>query len=311
MLARRVRILNFDDSVVSQKKLIERLDCPEIVDFKEIGTSCRLWANKKTADRIKKSLNPEFKHSITFLGSGDYHHISGLLLEQFPEPITLIVFDYHPDWDILPPALGCGSWVTYALRNENVKKAVLLGVSSEDISSIRIQTGNLNSLKHDRVEIYPCAHKPTIVLLRRLPRNISVRVEKGPGCRTIFWRELKDKNPADFMLELIKNRISTKQVYVSIDKDCLQPDYALTNWEEGCVSLDELLTMLKLIRDNLDIVGLDITGDYSTPKVKGMVKSFFSRFDHPKDYSARAAHSAFISSVNERTNIKIMELFPR
>ncbi len=102
---------NFDGSLFRQTRLIERYR-PDIIDLYGIGPSCRLWANKKTAAAIQAALQPQAQHAITFLGSGDFHHMSHLLVRQFAEPLTLIVFDFHPDWDILPPRLGCGSWVT-------------------------------------------------------------------------------------------------------------------------------------------------------------------------------------------------------
>ncbi|MDD5730360.1 MAG: hypothetical protein PHN57_04465 [Candidatus Omnitrophica bacterium] len=307
MLSNKVRILNFDDSITLQKRLMEKFQ-PEVVDFKKLGPYCRLWSNEKEAGQIRMSLNPESKNRITFLGSGDYHHISGLLTEQFREPISLIVFDHHPDWDILPPGLGCGSWVTYSLRKQNVMKAVILGVSSEDISSVWVQTGNLNSLKDDRVEIYPYAHKPTVTLLKKVPQNISMKIKRGFGYNKISWQELRGKNQVDFLSGLISSRIKTKQVYVSIDKDCLKSDYSLTNWEEGFFDLEELLGLLKVIKNNLDIVGLDIVGDYSAPRVEGRFKSFLSRIDHPKIYSAKNKTDVSISALNEQTNLKILEL---
>lgn len=306
MLDDSLRILNFDDSVVKQQKLISSRNT-QILDLKDIGPSARIWLDKQTKDRIQERIRPSSKSSVTFLGSGDFHHITSLLVEQFQEPISVIIFDHHPDWDILPPRIGCGSWVNRVLDRKNVLKVVLMGVSSEDISSFWVQTGNLNSLKSDRVEIYPYAHNPTKVLLKNIPQNISFQTKKGLFLREIFWNELKNNDLPGFFTKIIK-RLPEKKVYVSIDKDCLRSDYSLTNWEEGNLGLDELLGMLKLIRENLDIVGLDITGDYSEPKVSGKIKEISSRIDHPKDYSAKGADSGFINSVNEQTNIKISEL---
>ncbi len=306
MLSGSIRILNFDDSLKRQAKLIERFR-PDVVDLKEIGPSSRLWMNKRTAQKVKGALMPDERRSITFLGSGDFHHVSHLLIEQFEEPMTLILFDHHPDWDILPPRIGCGSWVSRVLKRSNIKKVVMLGVSSNDISSISIQTGDLDSLRSDRVEIYPYEHRPTRTLFKRVPENISIELKKlGPSSR-ICWQELKDKALKEFFLEII-GRLETKQVYVSIDKDCLRPEYSLTNWEKGNFKLEELLMLIGLVKDNLDIIGLDITGDYSPPHVRGGLKALCSRLDHPRDFSAKAMAQDRIDSINEETNIKILEL---
>ncbi len=58
----------------------------------------------------------------------------------------------------------------------------------------------------------------------------------------------------------------------------------------------------------MDIVGLDITGEYSEPVVGGRIKALCSRLDHPAGYSACAASAEKIDTVNEETNLRILEL---
>lgn len=306
MPEKSVRILNFDDSLTKQHSLISEFN-PVIIDLKNIGPEARIWASRKTIQKIKSILNPGQKDFITFLGSGDFHHISGILIGQFEEPITVIVFDYHPDWDIMPPVWGCGSWVRAISGRTNIDKIILIGVSSSDISSISIQTGNIASLKDNRLEIYPYSHRPSRVIFRRIPPNISIDVTRGKFLNTINWHEIKDKFLSEFFAEIIK-RIKAKKVYISIDKDCLKKDCALTNWEEGSLKFEELSYILKLIKENFDIVGADIAGDYSEPIVKGAIKKMFSHLDHPKEFSAKRWEESFINSVNEKTNLKILEL---
>jgi len=71
--------------------------------------------------------------------------------------------------------------------------------------------------------------------------------------------------------------------------------------------LDQLLTMLKLMRENLDIIGLDIAGDYSAPRISDKIKAIISRLDHPKDFTAHNCSADLISSVNEQTNQLILQ----
>jgi arginase family enzyme len=301
MLAEQIRIINFDDSLLKQNNLIQRFH-PLVTDLKRIGPSCRHWMNKMTAQEIKNSLDPALRNTITFIGSGDFHHISNLLIGQFQESLSVIVFDHHPDWEILPPRLSCGSWVSRILERDNVLKVILFGVSSDDISNFWIQTGNLTALRQNRLEIYPYSHKPTRVLLRDVPKNISLHIRER-----LFWQEIKNNNSVAFFSQII-NRIPNKSVYISIDKDCLRAGYSLSNWEEGFFELNDLLAILKSIKEKFDIVGLDITGDYSSVQINGRIKSFFTKLDHPKDYTAKDMPEALVSSVNEQTNLKIIEL---
>ena len=309
MLSPGVRILNFDNSLIGQSGLFERFH-PKVSDLLDIGPSARLWLNKKTEKQIKKVVSSVDRHAITFLGSGDFHHISSLLIEQFEEPISVIVFDNHPDWDIMPPRTGCGSWVSRILDKPNIKKVILLGISSEDISTFNIQTGNLSSLNNGRLEIYPYLHEPTTVFFRNVPENNSIDISRKFLSSRISWKELGKNRSDEFIAGLISG-LETKRVYISIDKDCLNPEFSLTNWEQGHLKLDELLKILKYIKDNTDIVGMDILGDYSQINIKGRIKSIFSRLDHPKGFAASGKPGSFINSVNDATNIKILELFLR
>jgi arginase family enzyme len=306
MLTRDIRLLNFDGSVKSQPKLIFQYHS-EVWELEDLGPAARLWMSQRTANLIDQRIRNSSSNRVTFLGSGDFHHLSSLLINQIKEPISLIVFDFHPDWDILPPRLGCGSWVTQALRNQYIQKCLLIGVSSNDLSWPGIQSADLNSLREDKLEVYPFSHNPTTVFLRQVPKNRSLRLKKSLLSTKIFWSELKDNNLEDFFLAQVL-RLPTKKVYVSIDKDCLSSDSALTNWEEGKLSLDQLLMMLRIIKEKLDIVGLDITGDYSKISVSGIIKGVVSRLDHPKEIKANKFPQALVTSINETTNLKILDV---
>jgi len=306
MLNQSIRILDFDDSVTKQQNLLSRYHT-EIVDLKDLGPRARIWLDKKTKKEIEKRIDGSAKNSITFLGSGDFHQVSHILIHQFDEPICVILFDFHPDWGIFPPRLGCGSWVTESLRNENILKLILIGASSKDLSSPWIQTGNINSLQGNRVEIYPYSHRPSFTFFKRIPENFSIKIKKSLFISKINWNELKGKDLINLFLSMLK-RLPTPKVYLSIDKDCLRNEYSLTNWEEGMLSLEELLWMLKLIMDYVDIIGMDIVGDYSEISVSGKLKKFISYFDHPEDLRAKYLSGAFVNEINERTNLSILGL---
>ena len=301
-----VRVLNFDNSIVRQNKLIERFK-PSIVDLTDLGPRCRLYSNEKTAKEISARIDPISGNSITFLGSGDFHHVTSLLLDAFNEEISVISFDDHPDWDILPPRIGCGSWVTRVLRRDNIKKVILVGASSGDISPTLFRMGNYGSLKDDRLEIYPYQNKPTKVFFKKIPENISADVKRGIFFDEIHWQELKNKNMAELFLHIL-HRIPTRKVYVTIDKDCLKSPYSLTNWAQGHLELAELLLLLKFIKENTEVVGLDITGDYSPVKTEGFIRMAITAINHPRYPSAKGKPQSLIDSVNAAVNIKILEL---
>ena len=59
-----VRVLNFDNSVVRQNKLIERFK-PSIIDLTDLGPRCRLYSNENTAKEISARTDPGSEGAIT------------------------------------------------------------------------------------------------------------------------------------------------------------------------------------------------------------------------------------------------------
>jgi len=262
------------------------------------------------AAKIKKEIAARVafssRESVTFLGSGDFHHVSSILINSIPEPVTVINIDQHPDWNVFPGKLCCGSWVTETLKNSLVKKVLLLGMCSETAISFSMQMGNFAALENDRVEIYPCGQCPSKVFFRKIPRNKSIKTETHGIVNKIYWDALKNKNLTEFLCDTFKT-FPTKRVYVSIDKDCLRKKFSLTNWPEGALVLDDLLLMLRVIKRELDVVGVDVTGDYSESFVQGAIKNIVSGFNHPRNFSARGVSRSDIMRVNENTNLEIVK----
>ena len=273
-----IRILDFDSSLKKQERLLAEYSA-EVVDLRDLGPQVRLWIDhpvkKELLNRIKNSQS----NAVTFLGSGDFHHISYLLTDSIEDDFSLIVFDAHPDLDIVPPRLGCGSWVTHALKNRNIRKCILVGISLAG-TFISAAPGDFDLIDKDRLELYP----------------YSAKKKNGLILDKFSWRRLKGNDLKTFFLKVLK-RIPARKAYVSIDKDCLKSEFALTNWEEGEFSLDELLLMLGLIKDNFDLIGMDITGDYSPSLNTARAKNF----------SAKGMPEDLILSVNQNTNLAILE----
>src|SRR5207245_2357963 len=65
--------------------------------------------------------------SLTFVGSGDFHHVSLALVRRQPGPINLLVLDNHPDWMRGVPVLHCGTWLSHAVRLPQVRTVFHVG----------------------------------------------------------------------------------------------------------------------------------------------------------------------------------------
>jgi len=289
-----IRILNFDSSVTGQKNLLAKYNRSphsiNTVDMSDYGPRVRVWLDGRDLPALRQRLEPSDRNKITLYGSGDFHHISALLIDQFSEDFCVVVFDFHPDLDRTFPKFSCGSWVNLVAKKDAVKKIVMIGPSSEDLSFPHNLTFNFSHFLDRRVELYPFYHKPSITAFRR-----------------IVWENLRDKDIKEFMAQMIE-KLPSKNVYISVDKDCLKRDYAVTNWEEGFLSIDWLLDALKVLKDKANIIGMDITGDYSPITVNSAFKRLCAKLDHPRQ-SAERMKPEEINRINEETNLKILELF--
>lgn len=274
MLRPGARVLDFDGGVTAQLKC--GLPAPGcIVDLGDVGCDARLWANAAQRERIRASLCPEDSARVTFIGSGDYHFVSALLLEQFRTPLSVVVFDHHPDWERLPPRYGCGAWINRALEHPTVQCILHVGAGSTDLDFPARLTGNRAAVRSGRLRLVPAA-------------------------------DLGSDPVSHFQAALAA--LPTGPVYLSVDKDCLRAAHALTNWEEGRLELEPLLACLAVLRATRDLVGADITGDYSPPEFRSRFKAWCARWDHPADYTAHGHSPEEIARVNAATNARLLSV---
>ncbi|MCR5022889.1 MAG: hypothetical protein K6A90_00965 [Lachnospiraceae bacterium] len=62
-------------------------------------------------------------------------------------------------------------------------------------------------------------------------------------------------------IKFLKGSFDKKRpLYISIDKDVLSPDQCKTNWDQGDISLDDMISILKHETEGRKISGFDICG---------------------------------------------------
>lgn len=247
------------------------------LDLRDLGPALRLWSRRRNIDaartRIAAAADPH--PSITFLGSGDYHHLAALLIEGVSEPFTLLHFDNHPDWVRLAPRWHCGSWVNRVLAMPNVQRVVTLGPCSDDLVNPGRKGGNLKALDSGRLVLFPWQHEPS-----RVRRHIA----DGPGhawhAGHLRWRNLGERQLED-AVRLMLDAIPTDAVWITIDKDVLPEHEAVTNWDQGHMPLAALLAMLHEVGTHKRVLGADVCGEYSSPRHANWLKRIESRLDQP------------------------------
>lgn len=160
---------------------------------------------------------------VHFIDSGNYHYVTKLWTDRIEEPFVLVVFDHHPD---MQPSL--------------FEDILSCGSWVKDILD-----SNVN-----------CKKVIIVGASEQLVQSVSPEYKD----RVHFYSDNdlnKEKNWKRFTEELISD-----PVYISIDKDVLSPEYAITNWDQGSMSLEELEKLLYIILQNHPVLGIDICGEF-------------------------------------------------
>ncbi len=272
------------------------------VEARDLGPALRLWSRPpalaaltaRLRDRAPAGEAPD----LVFAGSGDFHHITPLLIERAiaasgAGPVTVVHFDNHPDWVRFENGLHCGSWVGRAARLPSVAKVITVGVCSGDIDRPETKRADLSLVAEGRVELYPYRAPDRGPILRIGDRSWPSMVAMGQ----------------DGFLNLLVSRIETDAVYVTIDKDVLRADDAVTNWDQGQLSLDGLERLVQAVAERARVIGADVVGDWSPPRygpdlLSNLLKRGEAFLDQP-----RGAAPGDLSRINEATNLRLVSLF--
>jgi arginase family enzyme len=298
----RVRVIDLDGSVAAQEPMRSLCEAGDavLVPSRELAPSLRILATRRAMRRLLETVAAADENDargkvargkVTFYGSGDFHHLTAGLLSRVDVPVTVIHFDNHPDWVSFPPTFNCGAWVNRALELANVVRVITIGPCSDDLVRPEFKSANLRAVCEGRIEIYPWRHAPS-----RVWGRYAVGASGRQDGNRIFWRNLANESWIDFLDELTA-RIPTPAVWITIDKDVLRPGDAVTNWDQGEMSLDHLLGAIAKIGSHRKIVGADVCGDYSPPVFADPFRRMLAHFDHPKAPTAPPG-----VSVNASTN---------
>jgi hypothetical protein len=293
--------LNLDGALAEQPALL-RQGGGLAIEACDLGPALRLWSRPRAlaalAGRLReqaRSVGPE----LVFAGSGDFHHVTPLLIERAIQaadygPVTVIHFDNHPDWVRFDNGLHCGSWVGRAARLDGVAKVITVGVCSGDIDQPERKRADLDLVAERRVELYPY----------RAP-------DGGPILKVgdQAWLSIEALGEGGFVAFLAE-RITTPTVYITIDKDVLRASDAVTNWDQGQLSLDGLEAMIRAVAGRARVIGADVVGDWSPPHygpgpLAALLKIGEAFLDQP-----RGAPPADVARhTNEAANLRLLSLF--
>jgi len=209
---------------------------------------------------------------FTLFGSGDFHHLSALWLRRIREPFTLISFDNHPDCDTRPPRWGCGTWINRALEMPNLQRVAIWGCGNFELNWPGYLFINRQALDSRRLAFWPWTER-----LRPSGRK------RWGGVTRENWRSL---------FRAFAETLSATQVYITIDLDCLRKEDAVTDWEQGLFTIEDLVWALAEIHNCAPFVGGDLCGASSTPRYARWTQRLAANHDHPRPRSIDPAEGA-------------------
>ena len=207
-----------------------------------------MYCSKEAEYIIKQRIEKFGPCGIHFLDSGNYHYVTKFFAEQIQEPFSLVLFDYHDDMN---------KRTAYELTD--------CGSWARDIFFNHPYLKQLIIIGPDQKQL----------------EITDIHIKEKLVCISI--QELESKK-AEVKLKQIKTDVP---VYISIDKDVLSESCAVTNWNQGRMSLKMLEDLLTLFLVESEVIGVDICGEYS-PSAGN-----FSEFVHAEKLNKEANNTLF------------------
>ncbi|MDO5294382.1 MAG: arginase family protein [bacterium] len=183
------------------------------------------YLDELAAAEIEQKIESYSPEGIHFIDSGNYHYISKFWTDKIKHPFSLLVFDHHTD---MQPSL-----FEHLLSCGSWVKEVL--------------------------DTNPFLNK---VVLIGAKQELIDQLDEQYKSRIICFgeRELKKDQAWREFSQLHLN----EPVYISLDKDILDKKEAVTNWDQGTVSVLQLEKYLGHILKEEQVIGIDICGEAAT-----------------------------------------------
>lgn len=258
-------VLDFDRSVGA-------LPDADVIDLGEWQEAIRFGCSLRRFREVTAAINARLppRYGTVFLGSGDYHHLSWPLIERCAArvPFEVVVFDNHPDNMRFPFGVHCGSWVRKVALLPQVAHVHVLGISSGDVSIAHAWENYLAPLARGKLSYWTV--------------GVDTRWAARFGLGKAFNSFGTNAALLDRFFE--EQRGSSVPVYLSIDKDVLDPSVARTNWDQGRLLDTELFAAIDRLQGR--VIGSDITGDISAYRYRAWWKRKLSALDEQPEVDA-------------------------
>jgi hypothetical protein len=292
-----VRILDLDGSVAQQPRLAAR--AADILDVDSWGPQLRMACRWEAFGRFEVDLARQMNSTrdrlpaLSFLGSGDFHHLSLAMVRRVPRRFNLLVIDNHPDWMRGVPFLHCGTWVYHAARLPWVDRVFHVG-GEVDFDNYYRHAAPWKLLQSGKIVTLPAIRQMTGRQWSRTPHE-TLR----PHPEVVVDRERLEALLAPYHVDLAR-----RPLYVSLDRDVLTAEHAAINWDSGRLTPPEVFDILDAFREaSQSLIGMDVVGDWSPVRVCGLGRWLLHMTEHPHN----EVDSDVAQRLNEALNLALIE----
>jgi len=172
LLNKGITIMNFDETYFAQQELQHYPhDNINVQQLQHVS----LYCEEDSLKEINSFLQRRQHRGITFIGSGNYHYVTYLLLKEMKKPFSLVLFDNHPDigQNNGDQMLSCGTWVSHALSNNPLlKNVIIIGPTDNKASRIHSPRIIVFSFKGNQ------AYSTTSILSAIPTDNVYISIDK-------------------------------------------------------------------------------------------------------------------------------------
>jgi hypothetical protein len=294
----RVRVLDLDGGVTRQDRLLNFAG-PDVLPLRPWGPRLRLACSFGRFRRFESDLaglagcDAEPDPCLTFVGSGDFHHVSLALVRRLAVPCNLLILDNHPDWMRGIPFLHCGTWVRHAARLPHVRHVFHVGGNVDFDNGFR-WLAPWDDLRSGKITVLPS--------VRRYEKGRWPAIPHQP--LRLRPKELATRERIDECLQPFRFELARWPLYVSLDKDVMTVDDAVVNWDSGHLTAAEVMELLDafLVAAKGNLAGMDVVGDWSPVRVRGLLRQFLHFTEHPP----LTVDPEKANRVNEDLNLAIL-----
>ncbi|OYX86993.1 MAG: hypothetical protein B7Y71_02055, partial [Xanthobacter sp. 35-67-6] len=164
----------------------------------------------------------------------------------------------------------------------------------------QLKGGDLSGLRAGRQEMHPWTSGRTFYAGAGFQAPGAAACG-GIGTQGLRWQGLEGDD-WDARMAAIAARLPDAPLWITLDKDVLTPDEAVTNWDQGRLTLEQVLCAIGRFATRRPILGMDVCGDYSPDAGLGPVRAILAHSDRAQ----RPVPAAPGTTLNGATNARIV-----